>query len=68
MFSFGIHKEVTISMFKNMPRRDQDLVLQDLYDKGYKGKDIAKFFGLKESSIYNRINAHRGRGSSVSYS
>ncbi|WP_416192562.1 hypothetical protein [Neisseria sp. CCUG12390] len=62
MFNGGIHKEVTVSMFANLPRRDQDSILQDLYDKGYNGKELAKFFGLQESSVYNRINAHRGRG------
>lgn len=62
MLGFGIHREVTLSMFTNAPRRDQDLILQDLYDKGYSGKEIAKFFGLKEQTVYSRINAYRGRG------
>lgn len=29
----GIHGEITRSMFTQMPRRDQDSVLQNLYDK-----------------------------------
>ncbi|HHK5991579.1 hypothetical protein [Neisseria sp. 27098_8_139] len=67
MFGFnGIHKEVTISMFQAMPRRDQDMVMQDLYDKGYNGKEIAKFFQLSEASVYNRIKAHRGRTENLS--
>lgn len=40
--------------------QDQDMVMQDLYDKGYNGKEIAKFFQLSEASVYNRIKVHRG--------
>jgi hypothetical protein len=65
-FDGGIHKEVTISMFQAMPRRDQDMVMQDLYDKGYNGREIAKFFQLSEASVYNRIKAHRGRTENLS--
>lgn len=63
MFGFGMHKEVTLAMFKNAPYRDQNLILQELYDKGYSGKEIAKFFELSESTVYSRITARRGRGS-----
>lgn len=57
----GIHRAVTIEMFLNSPRRDQDIIMQNLYDQGYSAKDISNFFGIGLQSVYNRINAHRGR-------
>lgn len=62
MFGFGIHAAVTKEMFKNAPRRDQDQIMQGLYDTGYSAKEIAKFLGIGTQAVYNRINAHRGRG------
>jgi transposase len=68
MFGFGsggIHAAVTKSMFEQMTRKDQTDVLQSLYDQGYSGKDIASFFGMNTQTVYGRINAHRGRGPSL---
>ena len=62
MFGFGIHAETTKQMFKNAPRRDQDQIMQGLYDKGYSVKEVANFLDVGLQSAYNRINAHRGRG------
>lgn len=61
MFGSGMHKAVTVEMFRNSPRRDQDTMMQSLYDQGYSAKDISKFFGIGVQSVYNRITAHRGR-------
>lgn len=65
MFGFGIHGAVTKAMFDQMTRKDQNDVLQALYDQKYSGKDIAKFFGMNPQTVYSRINAHRGRGPSL---
>ncbi len=62
MFGFGIHSAVTKAMFDQMTRKDQNDVMQKLYDQGYSGKDIANFFGMNQQTVYSRINAHRGRG------
>jgi transposase len=64
MFPFdgGIHRAATVAQFHQMPRRDQNAVMQDLYNQGYSGKDIAKFYGMSAPSVYNRIDATRGRG------
>jgi predicted DNA-binding protein YlxM (UPF0122 family) len=61
-FGGGIHKAVTKAMFDQMTRKDQTDVMQQLYDQGYSGKDIANFFEMNVQTIYSRINAHRGRG------
>ncbi len=47
-------------VFQSMPRKDQDAMLQHMYDQGYTASEVGKFFGLQ--SIAGRINAHRGRG------
>lgn len=62
MFGFGIHAAVTKEIFKNAPRKDQDQIMQGLYDQGYSAKEIASFLGIGAQAVYNRINAHRGRG------
>lgn len=62
MFTFGMQGEFNRAMFDQMPRRDQNEVLQQMYDKGYSAKELAKFFVLPVQTIYSRINAHRGRG------
>lgn len=62
MFDGGIHKELTKSILGAMPRRDQNQVLQDLYNKGYTVPEIAKSTDIPAPTIYNRIDAHRGRG------
>ena len=62
MFGNGIHKAVTVAQFTQMPRRDQDSVLQDIYDQGYSVPEISRFFNISPQTIYSRINAHRGRG------
>lgn len=62
MFGGGINKELVKSMLGTMPRRDQTQVLQDLYNKGYSVPDIAKATDIAAPTIYNRIDAHRGRG------
>lgn len=66
MFNNGIHQALTAQMFMQMPRHDQNMVMQALYDQGYSGKDIAKFLGMNEATVYGRISAHRGRGPAVS--
>ena len=62
MFNGGIHKEFSLAMFSQAPRRDQDSVLQQIYDKGYSVPEISKFTNISAQTIYSRINAHRGRG------
>ena len=62
LFGIGIQGHFNRQMFNAMPRRDQDQVLQGLYDQGYNVPDIEKFLGIPASTIYSRINAHRGRG------
>jgi len=62
MFGFGMQDTINIGFFLNMPRRDQDTFLQRIYDEGYSAKDISKKFNIPLPSLYNRINAHRGRG------
>lgn len=64
MFGFGggIHQNFSLAMFQQMPRRDQDAVLQQLYDQNYSVPEIAKFTGIPAQTLYSRINAHRGRG------
>lgn len=62
MFTSGIHKAFTVAMFNEMPRRDQDSVMQTLYDEGYSGKDIGKFLNKPAQTVYGRIDASRGRG------
>ena len=64
-FNGGMHKAVTVEMFLNSPRKDQDIMMQNLYDQGYSAKDISKFFGIGLQSVYNRINAHRGRSGAL---
>jgi len=61
-FGVGIHSAVTKAMFDQMNRKDQTDIMQKLYDQGYSGKDISKFFEINVQTIYSRINAHRGRG------
>ena len=61
-FGGGIHKAVTKAMFDQMTRKDQTDVMQQLYNQGYSGKDIASFFGMNTQTVYSRINASRGRG------
>lgn len=62
MFGFGMQRTINRGMFIQMPRRDQDEFLQYLYDNGYSAKEISKEYGIAVQSLYNRINAHRGRG------
>ncbi|MGF1888102.1 hypothetical protein L4D13_18410 [Photobacterium profundum] len=50
--------------FLQMSRTAQDECLQFLYDEGYDIQVIADKLRLSRSSIYNRINANRGRGPS----
>lgn len=64
MFGFGIHQEFSRQMFQQMPRRDQNMVLQNLYDKGYNVPEISRFTDIPAPTLYARINAHRGRGES----
>ena len=61
-FDGGINKELVKSMLGTLPRRDQTQILQDLYNKGYSVPDIAKATDIAAPTIYNRIDAHRGRG------
>lgn len=61
MFDGGIHKELSKEMLKTLPRRDQKLVLQGLYDKGYSVPDISKATDISAATLYKQIDAHRGR-------
>ncbi|TOY97368.1 hypothetical protein DI388_13585 [Escherichia coli] len=56
---------LSVAIHKTAPRRDQDLMMQALYDQGYSAKDISNFLGIGLQSVYNRINAHRGRSGGV---
>lgn len=64
----GMHTAVTKAMFDQMPRRDQTEILQNLYNQGYSAPEIAKFFEMNTQTVYSRIDAHRGRGPSLSTS
>lgn len=66
IFSNGIQREFNRAMFDQMPRKDQDEVLQQMYDKGYSVKDIAKILNMNPQTLYSRVNAHRGRGPQLS--
>lgn len=61
IFGGGIHKEMTKEILNTLPKRDQTQVLQGLYDKGYSVPDIAKATDIAPQTLYNRIDAHRGR-------
>ncbi len=61
MFTFGMQKTINRGMFTQMPRRDQDLFLQYLYDENYSVNDISKEYGIPKPTLYSRINAHRGK-------
>jgi len=63
MFGSGIHKEMTKGILSTLPKRDQNEVLQGLYDKGYSVPEIAKATDIPAATLYNRINASRGRSS-----
>jgi len=62
MFPFGIQKEINSAFFDQLPMRDQNEFLQQIYDKHYSVSEIARHMGLKKDTIYSRIHAHRGRG------
>ena len=62
MFFFVVfHKEMTREIIKTLPKRDQDQVFQNLYDKGYSVPEIAKATNIPAPTLYNRVDAHRGR-------
>ncbi len=61
-FNNGIQRSFNRAMFDQMPRKDQDEVLQQIYDSGYSVKDIAKTLNMNPQTLYSRIDAHRGRG------
>lgn len=46
--------------FKVLSIRDQDVMLQSMYDDGISGPKLSKVFDVP--NIYDRIDAHRGRG------
>lgn len=54
--------DINEGFFNEMNRIEQDRFLQYLYDRNNSVSSIAKKFSLSQQSIYNRINAHRGRG------
>jgi hypothetical protein len=60
-FGGGIHKEMTKEILNTLPKRDQAQILQNLYDKGYSVPDISKATDMPVQTLYNRIDAHRGR-------
>lgn len=59
-----LQTHINRASFNAIPRRDQDALLQYLYDRGYSVKEIANEYGLNISNVYDRIDAHRGRGKS----
>jgi hypothetical protein len=61
MFSNGIQKELSKEILKTLPRRDQKMVLQGLYDKGYSVPEIAKATDIPAPTLYKQLDAHRGR-------
>mgnify|MGYP003628860605 CR=1 len=63
MFSIGIQKEINKAFFDQLPMRDQNEFLQQVYDNGYNASEIAKHLRISPQTIYSRIIAHRGRGS-----
>lgn len=65
LFGGGIGRAFQQAAFHQMPRRDQNAVLQTVYDKGYSVKDLAKFTEIPATTIYSRIDAHRGRGAEL---
>ncbi|CRM24125.1 hypothetical protein [Pseudomonas sp. 24 R 17] len=58
----GMQKEINRGFFQQMPRRDQDIFLQYIYNQGYSVQDISRAFSIPVATLYSRINAHRGRG------
>lgn len=62
MFAIGIQKEINKSFFDQLPMRDQNEFLQQIYDNGYNVPEIAKHLRMSPQTIYSRIEAHRGRG------
>ncbi len=62
MFFNGIQREFNRAVLDQHPRKDQDELLQQIYDGGYNVKEIAKLMNITPQSLYTRINAHRGRG------
>ena len=61
VFDGGIHKRNDKEIIKTLPKRDQDQVFQNLYDKGYSVPEIAKATNIPAPTLYNRVDAHRGR-------
>ena len=51
---------MTREIIKTLPKRDQDQVFQNLYDKGYSVPEIAKATNIPAPTLYNRVDAHRG--------
>jgi predicted DNA-binding protein YlxM (UPF0122 family) len=62
LFTSGIQKVFSQSIFHQLPKQGQNVVLQDLYDARYSVPEISNFVGMPSATIYDRINAHRGRG------
>lgn len=62
MFFNGIQKAFNQGFFDQLPRRDQNEFLQQIYDSGYNVPEIAKHLKMNPQTLYPRINAHRGRG------
>ncbi|OEE34523.1 helix-turn-helix domain-containing protein [Vibrio anguillarum] len=65
MFFSNMQNDINAAFFAELSRLEQKSFLQNLYDKGYSVPEIAKKVGLQESSIYKRIDAHRGRGGAL---
>ncbi|MGE6651543.1 helix-turn-helix domain-containing protein [Shewanella colwelliana] len=62
MFAIGIQKEINKAFFDQLPMRDQNEFLQQIYDNGYNVPEIAKHLRMSSQTIYSRIEAYRGRG------
>lgn len=52
-------RAVIVEIFFNFSKKEQDMMMQNLYNQGYSAKDISKFFGIGVQGVCNRITAHR---------
>jgi len=67
IFQIGqMQRDINGAFFKQLSRLEQTQLLQELYDIGYSVPEIAKKFNIKPQAIYGKIDAYRGRGSTIS--
>lgn len=63
MFDFFVNqlqREGLVALIEEHDTATRNRIYQRIYDAGVSGPKIAK--GLKVKDIYDRIDAHRGRG------